>query len=380
MSTTSIDPRHSRFDWARARSIVQSWAIWSLLIGILYLLRDFFALIFVTFVFAYLMNTFTHSVERFVPWRRPRIIVAFLILLGLFTAAGWYLVPNVKTQAVQIANTVKSYVNKLEDRARAEPEKNWIALMSEDLPQSLQELIGPTLRSDVVDEWIEKEALPQFTALVPKLLQGLIFFLIQAGTILFLGLLFSFLILLDLPRLQNEIGKLRRTRLKIIFEHASAPMVKVGEILGKTFQAQAAIAVCNTALTGIGLAIFGMPQVTFLLFIVFLLSFIPVAGVFISSVPICLIGLGHGGLQLVLALIAMITIVHMFEAYILNPRIMGAALHMNPVMVLAILTVGGKLLGPWGLILGVPLCYFVFAYAIWSKDDPSESRATSRQP
>jgi predicted PurR-regulated permease PerM len=97
-------------------------------------------------------------------------------------------------------------------------------------------------------------------------------------------------------------------------------------------------------------------------------------------VPICLIGLGHGGLQLVLALVAMITIVHMFEAYILNPRIMGAALHMNPVMVLAILTVGGKLLGPWGLILGVPLCYFVFAYAIWSKDDPSESRATSRQP
>ena len=45
-------------------------------------------------------------------------------------------------------------------------------------------------------------------------------------------------------------------------------------------------------LTAIGLKlIFGMPYVAFLSLIVFVCGFIPVAGVFISSVPICLVGL-----------------------------------------------------------------------------------------
>ena len=62
--------------------------------------------------------------------------------------------------------------------------------------------------------------------------------------------------------------------------------------------------------------------------------------------------------------IAMILVIHAIEAYILNPRIYGHHLRMNPVLTLIILVICGKLFGPWGLILGIPVFNYVFAHAI----------------
>ena len=53
--------------------------------------------------------------------------------------------------------------------------------------------------------------------------------------------------------------------------------------------------------------------------------------------------------------VLMIAVIHMIEAYVLNPRIYGSKMRLNPVIVLVILTVAGKLFYFWGLVLGVPL-------------------------
>jgi predicted PurR-regulated permease PerM len=103
-----------------------------------------------------------------------------------------------------------------------------------------------------------------------------------------------------------------------------------------------------------------------------------VAGVFISSVPICLIALQAGsptdtGVQLMLVAIGVILLIHFIEAYFLNPRIFGHHLRMNAVVVLIVLTIAGKLFGVWGLILGLPVVNYFFT-AIRRKSDAEESR------
>ncbi len=65
--------------------------------------------------------------------------------------------------------------------------------------------------------------------------------------------------------------------------------------------------------------------------------------------------------------IGMILVIHAIEAYVLNPRIYGHHLRMNPVLTLIILVICGKLFGPWGLILGIPVFNYVFAHAIRHK-------------
>ena len=62
--------------------------------------------------------------------------------------------------------------------------------------------------------------------------------------------------------------------------------------------------------------------------------------------------------------ILMITIIHFIEAYFLNPKIFGHHLHMNPVLVLIVLTIGGKLFGVWGLVIGLPVVNYVFGLGL----------------
>jgi len=149
-------------------------------------------------------------------------------------------------------------------------------------------------------------------------------------------------------------------------------------VLGKALEAQLIIAIINSLLTAVGISLLGLGQhLAFLTVIVFFCSFFPVIGVFISSLPICLVALQTSGLQTMLLSIVLITVIHLIEGYILNPRIYGSYMRINSVIILIILTVGGKLFGFWGLILGVPVCTYIFGHAIRYKQG---SAAPALQP
>jgi predicted PurR-regulated permease PerM len=207
-----------------------------------------------------------------------------------------------------------------------------------------------------------RQLLPMLVDVVGKTL--------AVGTSFILALLFSFLVVLDLPKLTAGVRTLRETKVRFIYEEVSDTVFHFSKILGRALEAQLIIALCNTALTAVGLAIMRLPSLVFLCAVVFVCSFIPVVGVFLSSVPICLVALKVGGLPLVLAAVAFITLIHAVEAYILNPRIMGAHLHINPVLVLAILVISHHLFHVWGLILGVPVVTYFFTYAIRLRPEP----------
>jgi len=180
----------------------------------------------------------------------------------------------------------------------------------------------------------------------------------------FLSLLFSFLIVLDLPNVSRGIAGLKHTKIGFIYDEVADNVRNFGQVLGRALEAQLFVAICNTVLTAIGMYFMGLENLVFLSAIVFLCSFIPVAGVFISSAPICLIALQQEGFGLMIVAIVLILAIHFVEAYFLNPRIFGHHMHMNPVFVLIVLTIGGKLFGVWGLVLGLPLVNYVFRHAI----------------
>ena len=177
----------------------------------------------------------------------------------------------------------------------------------------------------------------------------------QVVSTLLFSLLFSFLIVLDLPRLREEVEAIRASRIGWLYEEVRGTVIEFGATLGRTLESQAAIAGANTILTFLGLVILGVPSKFLLSTIVFFCSFIPVLGVFISTTPIGLVALSTGGFGLVLECIGVVIVVHMVEAYVLNPRITGSYVHLNPVFVLVVLFVGEHLFGIWGLILGVPV-------------------------
>ena len=224
-----------------------------------------------------------------------------------------------------------------------------------------------------VQLYVDNQALYLATRQIQKLTKiapQLIRMMWAASATLLLALLFSFLISLDTFRLGEEIGNLRNSRLRDFYEETAQPVVRFGYVVGRTIQAQAMVAIVNTILTLIGLSLLGVPSLAVLSMIVFLCSFIPVLGVFISTLPIVLVAINSGGLNTAVLAILMVIVVHAVEAYVLNPMIYGKHLKINPVFVLIILFIGHHTFGVWGMLLGVPVAYYfihdVFGVPIWN--------------
>lgn len=357
--------------------VLSRFIVWGMFFVALYLLRSFFLMIFLTFVFAYLQSHSVDSLAAYIKPRIARVVLVGLFFLSVLVGIGFYIVPHVKHQAEGFIGDLPSHIAKLDQK---------IIETLNDYPQitkslaldlndpSQQQKFSPTaeLISDLFSNKEDGSGNPMKDALnTIRSLGGKIF---GIGSAFLLSLLFSFLIVLDLPALTRSLVELEHTRLRFLYLEVAHSVYTFGSVLGKALEAQFFIACANTFLTAIGLYFLHLTDnLAFLSLIVFLCSFIPVAGVFISSIPIGLLALQAGGLWLMFLSIIMVVIVHMIEAYVVNPRIYGHHLRMNPVLVLIILTMGGKLFHVWGLLLGLPLCNYIFGHAIRYQQDSSTS-------
>lgn len=367
-------------------SFFTKMAVWSLLFGVIYILRSFFLLIFLTFVFAYIQETGVLKIAPYIMRRTIRVVLVGLALLGVIIGLLAFIVPKVKDQGETFVRKLPSYTDtldaeivRLKDQypavASIFPELNEDGLVGIQSNGEVIEGSKTSVSKKFIQGFLENGSSKEFMGSAVGTIKNLGGSILTIGSAFLLSLLFSFLIVLDLPRLAAGVRSLRRTKLQFIYDEVSSSIYHFGLVMGRALEAQFFIAILNTILTSIGIALLGFSeQIPFLGMIVFFCSFIPVVGVIISSVPICLVALQTAGLWLMFLCIIMITVIHMIEAYILNPKIYGHHMRLNPVVVLIILTIGGKMFHVWGLVLGVPICTYVFGHAI--KNAESESMTT----
>lgn len=124
---------------------------------------------------------------------------------------------------------------------------------------------------------------------------------------------------------------------------------------GVVLEAQFFIAITNTVITTVCLIVMQMPQIVALSVMVFAFSLVPVAGVIISLIPLCMVGYSTGGIKYIIYILIMIAVIHVIEAYVLNPKFMASRTQL-PIFV--VLLVGEHFFGVWGLIVGVPIFTF----------------------
>lgn len=371
-NATSNNPLFQRFLF-----VANKLFVWLLFFSIIYLLRSFFPLILLTFVFAYIQTQTVNHLQSYIKNRLTRVILVAFCFLAVWVAVGTYLIPATLAQTKLFANNYTTYLQTFDNHllqfgnqyprvknfipaewpnGQTTEETTWSpsASISIKFIQTLFDMKTPTLNHDPLKTFID-------------ILQKFVLKTVAIISAFLLALLFSFLIVLDLPHLTNALLDLKNTKLKFFYTEVYKSIFSFGNTLGRTLEAQFLIAVINTILTAFGLLLLGLKaKIAFLSVIVFVFSFIPIVGVFISSGPICLVALQNGGVSLMFFAILLITIIHLIEAYILSPKIYGHHLHMNPVLVLIVLMIAGKLFGIWGLILALPVCRYIFGEAIRS--------------
>jgi predicted PurR-regulated permease PerM len=110
----------------------------------------------------------------------------------------------------------------------------------------------------------------------------------------------------------------------------------------------------NGVLSGVGFYVLGLKYWTFLTLVATVGSIIPIFGSILSTIPAVLVGLtqdfGTG-----LLVLAWIVLIHKCEAHVLNPKIMGDAARVHPVLVVFALLAGESAAGIVGALLAVPV-------------------------
>ncbi len=364
--------------WDRIVPHIAIVMVWGLLFGLVFLLRSFFLLLFLTFVFSTIQANGVARLEIHIKNRTLRVVLVEILFLVILSMVGVFLLPKVKVQTELFMSQFPSYLERV-DKEIHELSSSY-PLLGEILPELVIE--APDSNKQIVEsdgqEYSPSRSMLQELLKVGGEADGVENVNHLLGTLgniggkiatvtstFLLALLFSFLILLDLPRLAASVRELENTKLRFIYLSVVDDIRDFSQVLGRALEAQLIIATINSILTAIGITMLGIGEhVAFLSVIVFFCSFIPVIGVFISSVPICLIALQTSGIKVMFLAVLLITFIHLIEGYILNPRIYGSYMRINPVIILIILTIGGKVFGFWGLLLGVPICTYLFGYAI----------------
>nr|WP_278184418.1 AI-2E family transporter [Clostridium cellulovorans] len=296
---------------------------------IIYLMRDLLNLVIFTFIFSYLMyNLQKHIASKLHLPRTVVIIVLYVVIIGLMGFIIFRYTPEI-IEEVQI---IYGEISKIE------------------IPDSWSEYIEFLTKQINISKSYE-------TFMNTVVITGKA--LLKGSLNLLISLILSMLFVLDIERVKKFLYKFKASKVSRIYNRLEYFGTNFINSFGKVIQAQFLIALVNSILSIIALWIMGFPQLIGLGFMIFVLSFIPVAGVIISLIPLSLIAFKIGGVTKLISVIIMIALLHSFESYVLNPKLISDKTSLPIFFIFAILILGKEFMGMWGLLLGIPLFIFI---------------------
>lgn len=181
----------------------------------------------------------------------------------------------------------------------------------------------------------------------------------RVGFNIIIALILSIFLLLEKQVVSEFTSKFKQSKIGWFFDEVEFFGRKFVSSFGKVIEVQIVIATINGILSAIGLSIIGFPHLLGFGVMVMLLGLIPVAGVIISLVPLSIVAFNNGGLIQVVYVLVMIALLHAFEAYILNPKLMSSKTKLPIFYTLSILLVSEHLGGVLGLVIGIPVFMFI---------------------
>jgi len=352
-----------------------------LILGALWL---FILLVLVTFhavllpfaaaaLIAFLMAPAVNGIIRLsVRGRHPPRWVAILFCYAVFFALVYFFfvtaVPQLYKEVARISKGAVDWANSLTPeriRQMARSFEGW--LTDRGVPLSFQtgeEEAPPGLGLSVNVEQAIRHTATKVTLLFNENLGNILTVSRNILTSVLTGIFTTFFMLMVAAFFSIDLQNIRAyCRSLIPPEYDSDAQVLVKRIersLAGVVRGQVTICIVNGVLTFLGLVLFGVKFAFLLASIATVFSLIPIFGTILSSVPIVVFGLSQSWKQ-GLAMLLWIIGIHALEAYFLNPKIMGSAARIHPVVVAFALIAGEHSFGLTGALFAVPLTAIVVA-------------------
>ncbi|MCY1042429.1 AI-2E family transporter [Corallococcus sp. bb12-1] len=306
----------------------------------------------------------------------PRWVAILMIYSGFFLAVYLFfiaLVPQLYREVARISREMAAFASALTPehvQSLAQRAETWLNVYG--IPVALSDRAmegaaagtstGFSLALDL--EQMLTDAVSRGTTLVRENMSDIVNVSRRIVTEVLAGVFMLFFILMVAAFFSIDAQAIRRYFGTLVpaefLPDAKTLVANIDRSLSGVVRGQVTICLVNGGLTLVGLLLFGVKFAFLLATIATLFSLIPIFGTIISSVPIVLIALADG-VQKAFALLLWIVGIHALEAYFLNPKIMGEAARIHPVVVAFSLIAGEKLFGLWGALFAVPVASILVA-------------------
>jgi predicted PurR-regulated permease PerM len=144
-----------------------------------------------------------------------------------------------------------------------------------------------------------------------------------------------------------------------LFPKAARPAVDGAGLAGwQTLTSFVKVQVVVAAANGVGIGLFafflGLPLAVPIAILVFLASFIPVLGAIVTGALAVVLALVVAGPVQALVMLGGVLLVHLLEAHVLQPLVMGGAVKVHPLAVVFAVAAGSLVAGVPGALFAVP--------------------------
>lgn len=267
-------------------------------------------------------------------------LILLLCVLALLTAALVREVRMLANALPDLGQAAQSGLLALED---------FLLRLSDRMPSGIRPLLTQTVTGFFNNgSAIVQQVLQRLTPLASSLLGWIPGSAIALGT----GILSAFMVSVRLPRLRQWLGDLRATtRLSRYL-----PMVRqVRGALGGWLKAQCKLMALCFLIVGVGLMLLRVSHAPIWAFLIALVDAIPVLGTGTVLIPWSLISLLQGQSVKAIGLLG-IYVVALLSRSILEPRLVGKQLGLDPLLTLVALYIGFQLWGIGGMLVSPMVC------------------------
>lgn len=354
-----LDSRPYTFD--RVIRISVSIALFAGFVWLLGYLSDVLIPFAIALLLAYMMNPLVMLLQKKIPSRPIAVFISLIIVVAVIVLLVWLVVPMIIGQIAHMGKLMSALVNNADLAERASKR------LPPDLWQTIKEYAA---RQDLQDLFKTENLWKLIAGLSRKVLPG-VWGLITGTASFLLGLVGLTVIGLYLVFLLIDFERVMKGWKDLLPPPYREPVIEfVGEFetaMQRYFRGQAAVASIVGVLFAIGFSIIGLPLSILLGLLIGLLNMVPYLQI-IGLIPAFLLALVYaldtgGSFWVIMGLTGLVfVVVQIIQDGILVPRIMGRVTGLNPAMILLSLSIWGKLLGIFGLIIALPMTFLLLAY------------------
>lgn len=162
-------------------------------------------------------------------------------------------------------------------------------------------------------------------------------------------------------------------------ERTNRSLAEINSQLGNYVQGLGIVSILVGVLAYIGLLIIGIDYALVLSVFVALTNLVPIIGAFIGAAPAVLVAALNSPLMVLKTIIVMI-IVQQLDSYVVRPFILGRKMAINPLVIIMVVLIAGRLGGIVGILLAMPLFTVIKIVVSQLYETVRDARAPTADP